>query len=81
LSIEWEFSANPHAVEKMFLSTPKAYATIECRYFRKTVFWSVCMPIGDLDEAVSDCVEAALAASGYNPPYNQNGAVARPESG
>jgi hypothetical protein len=39
------------------------------------------MAIGDLDEAVSDCVEAALAARGYNPPYNQNGAAARPESG
>jgi len=39
------------------------------------------MAIGDLDEAASDCVEAALAAHGYNPPYKQNGAAARPESG
>jgi hypothetical protein len=65
----------------MSLATPKTYATIECHYFRKTVFWGVCTAIGDLDEAASDCVEAALAAPGYNPPYNQNGAAARPESG
>jgi hypothetical protein len=38
------------------------------------------MAIGDLDEAVSDGVEAALAERGYNPPYTQNGAAARPES-
>jgi hypothetical protein len=65
----------------MFLATPKNYATIECRYFRKTFFGAFAWRSAILDEAVSDCVEAALAARGYNPPYNQNGAAARPESG
>lgn len=31
--------------------------------------------IGDIDEAVSGCVEAALAARGYPPPYKQGGTM------
>jgi hypothetical protein len=33
------------------------------------------MAIGDIDEAVSGCVEAALAARGYPSPYKQSGTM------
>jgi hypothetical protein len=34
------------------------------------------MAIGDKEEVVSGCVEAALRARGYPPPFDQNGTMA-----
>jgi hypothetical protein len=60
----------------MFLATSKTHALLP-----QDSFLGACKAIGDLDAAASDCVKAALAAHGYNQPYKQNGAAARPESG
>jgi hypothetical protein len=79
-----EIFRQPARCGETFLATPKIYAAIDIPWGFTTsanIFWGACMAIADLDEAGSNCVEAALAALGYNPPCKQNGTAARPESG